>query len=452
MRATRRGFACLASPWTVTLTAAQLLWLHCSLASSFWTAYINVSFTDPRTNRTLQEKTESGVYGQDSPLESVQGLVGIAESVRSFGCDPGIPYFRPNLQQPWVALIERGNGCTFTEKILNAAKHGASAAVIFNYWSPANEVVQMSHRGTGKTVAVMIGHMKGREIFEQVKSGISVYMVIEVGKQHGPWMSQYSIFFVSISFFVVTAATVSYFIFYTARRLQLTRAQLRKQVAPSQTTRVVECQVPEHPGSHLCEAKQGSNVNGVISQKVKNQLKNEAKKAINQLDLRTLRQDDQETGPDADTCAVCIEAYKPNDVVRILTCNHFFHKNCIDPWLLEHRTCPMCKCDILKALGIEIDIEKAEETPELNQVSSNPQRTGQDRNTEVPERAIYTLPSGHGVQHVQDESPVTEDNPHFSEEQSLFNNDARGNALSVHVLPQDNPAYEEIDLRDEVKS
>jgi hypothetical protein len=36
--------------------------------------------------------------------------------------------------------------------------------------------------------------------------------------------------------------------------------------------------------------------------------------------------------------------------------SHIFHKTCVDPWLLEHRTCPMCKCDILKALGIEVNV------------------------------------------------------------------------------------------------
>lgn len=30
---------------------------------------------------------------------------------------------------------------------------------------------------------------------------------------------------------------------------------------------------------------------------------------------------------------------------------HEFHKVCVDPWLLEHRTCPMCKMDILKHYG-----------------------------------------------------------------------------------------------------
>lgn len=32
---------------------------------------------------------------------------------------------------------------------------------------------------------------------------------------------------------------------------------------------------------------------------------------------------------------------------------HVFHKTCVDPWLLEHRTCPMCKMDILKAFGYQ---------------------------------------------------------------------------------------------------
>ena len=36
---------------------------------------------------------------------------------------------------------------------------------------------------------------------------------------------------------------------------------------------------------------------------------------------------------------------------------HFFHKSCVDQWLIEHRTCPMCKLNILKALGYGVSIE-----------------------------------------------------------------------------------------------
>ncbi|KAL5270311.1 hypothetical protein ACHWQZ_G001152 [Mnemiopsis leidyi] len=55
---------------------------------------------------------------------------------------------------------------------------------------------------------------------------------------------------------------------------------------------------------------------------------------------------------DADFCPVCLDLYKPREVIRILPCKHEFHKNCVDPWLFDHRTCPMCKLDILEHLGM----------------------------------------------------------------------------------------------------
>lgn len=45
-----------------------------------------------------------------------------------------------------------------------------------------------------------------------------------------------------------------------------------------------------------------------------------AKKAISKLQVRTIRKGDQETEADFDNCAVCIEGYRANDVVRILPC------------------------------------------------------------------------------------------------------------------------------------
>ncbi|CAG5121354.1 unnamed protein product, partial [Candidula unifasciata] len=54
-----------------------------------------------------------------------------------------------------------------------------------------------------------------------------------------------------------------------------------------------------------------------------------------------------------DQCAVCIEPYKAHDVIRILPCRHVFHKSCVDPWLLDQRSCPMCKLDILRAFGMQ---------------------------------------------------------------------------------------------------
>ena len=38
----------------------------------------------------------------------------------------------------------------------------------------------------------------------------------------------------------------------------------------------------------------------------------------------------ESTSTDGATCAVCIENYRVDEVVRILPCKHRFHKSCID--------------------------------------------------------------------------------------------------------------------------
>jgi len=46
-------------------------------------------------------------------------------------------------------------------------------------------------------------------------------------------------------------------------------------------------------------------------------------------------------------CAICLDELEEGDAVRKLTCDHLFHKECIDPWLLDHHNCPLCKDDIM---------------------------------------------------------------------------------------------------------
>ncbi|XP_049683841.1 E3 ubiquitin-protein ligase RNF128 [Accipiter gentilis] len=379
-------------------------------AAAVWTAWLNVSWEDGGDrNRSGWEASESGLYGQDSPLQAAAGVLVLPDGRDSFNAcssrtnfsgipPPGVGTGAGTGNSPgWLALIQRGGGCSFADKIRLAAERGAAAAVIYNYRGTGNEVLPMSHHGAESIVAIMIGNLKGMEILHRIESGMKVTMVIEVGKKHGPWMNQYSIFFISVSFFIVTAATMGYFIFYSARRLRIARAQSRNQ----------------------------------------RQLKARAKKAIEQLQLRTLKQGDKETGPDGDSCVVCIELYKPNEVVRILTCNHLFHKNCIDPWLLEHRTCPMCKCDILKVLGVEADVEEGGESVQAT-VSSG---TSNASTVNEEDNHSETASSGYASVQGADESILEEHAPSENDDLHLVNNESQPSA--VNVLPHiDNPSFE----------
>ncbi|XP_037062023.1 RING finger protein 150 isoform X2 [Peromyscus leucopus] len=140
-----------------------------------------------------------------------------------------------------------------------------------------------------------------------------------------------------------------------------------------------------------------------------------AKKAISKLQVRTIRKGDKETESDFDNCAVCIEGYKPNDVVRILPCRHLFHKSCVDPWLLDHRTCPMCKMNILKALGIPpnadcmddlpIDFEGSLGGPPTNQITGASDTTVNESSVTL-DPAVRTVGA---LQVVQDPDPVPQE-------------------------------------------
>ncbi|XP_068008274.1 E3 ubiquitin-protein ligase RNF128 isoform X2 [Melanerpes formicivorus] len=383
--AARVSFSCLLVVASVLLRTAEAFAVRAS---------VRLHYFDSTSNRSVSEQCECGLYGLNSPLLSAEGLVSVPKSANLQACDMNTQF---NVTQlPWIALIERGN-CSFTEKINVAARRGARAAVIYNTPDKGNTTVLMSHFGAESIVAIMIGNLKGMEILHRINSGMKVTMVIEVGKRQGPWMNQYSIFFISVSFFIVTAATMGYFIFYSARRLRIARAQSKNQ----------------------------------------RQLKARAKKAIEQLQLRTLKQGDKETGPDGDTCVVCIELYKPNEVVRILTCNHLFHKNCIDPWLLEHRTCPMCKCDILKVLGVEVDVEEGAESVQatVSSGTSNVSAVNEEDNHSETASSGYASVQGADESVLEEHAPAENDNMH------LVNNESQPS--TVNVLPHvDNPSFE----------
>ncbi|XP_057216928.1 E3 ubiquitin-protein ligase RNF43 isoform X2 [Triplophysa rosa] len=45
-------------------------------------------------------------------------------------------------------------------------------------------------------------------------------------------------------------------------------------------------------------------------------------------------------------CAICLEEFMDGQDLRIISCAHEFHRECVDPWLLQHRTCPLCMHNI----------------------------------------------------------------------------------------------------------
>jgi len=45
-------------------------------------------------------------------------------------------------------------------------------------------------------------------------------------------------------------------------------------------------------------------------------------------------------------CAVCRCEYTIGEEVKCLPCTHIFHSPCLDPWLVLHDSCPICRCNL----------------------------------------------------------------------------------------------------------
>ncbi len=62
-------------------------------------------------------------------------------------------------------------------------------------------------------------------------------------------------------------------------------------------------------------------------------------------------------------CAVCLADYQNNEKLQQLPiCSHAFHKECIDQWLVNHSTCPICRTSLLQS-GKVVPMNSPAQTP-----------------------------------------------------------------------------------------
>ncbi|XP_075813503.1 E3 ubiquitin-protein ligase RLIM-like [Microtus pennsylvanicus] len=68
------------------------------------------------------------------------------------------------------------------------------------------------------------------------------------------------------------------------------------------------------------------------------------KEQINNLAMRSFGENDA-----LKTCSICITEYTEGDKLRELPCSHEYHVHCIDCWLSENTTCPICRRAVLSS-------------------------------------------------------------------------------------------------------
>ncbi|RMJ21113.1 RING finger domain protein [Aspergillus sp. HF37] len=65
------------------------------------------------------------------------------------------------------------------------------------------------------------------------------------------------------------------------------------------------------------------------------------------------------------SCPICTDDFVKGQDIRVLPCNHQFHPDCVDPWLVNvSGTCPMCRIDLHPEQAKDEDQNQDDESPQ----------------------------------------------------------------------------------------
>ncbi|XP_077066904.1 uncharacterized protein LOC143720874 [Siphateles boraxobius] len=127
--------------------------------------------------------------------------------------------------------------------------------------------------------------------------------------------------------------------------------QPRRQQGRRQTSRTSRRR-PARTQTDLFDDSQGNNYEALLAfeeQQGAVVSKNTLTKAeIERLPIKTY---DPARSAGKTDCQICFSEYKAGERLRMLPCLHDYHVKCIDRWLKENVTCPICRADISDISG-----------------------------------------------------------------------------------------------------
>ncbi|KAG5685055.1 hypothetical protein PVAND_014257 [Polypedilum vanderplanki] len=292
-------------------------------------AFLNVSWFENGEEKFREDDHEKSKYGMGRVFDAEGKLVHISDpddpndhTACNDTLNDSFGNAISSIKSPWIALIKRG-GCDFEKKIWHVYIQRAVGVIIYNNNSGAElNYMKITKKELleGNITSVFTTLQKGQQLAEIIKAHGNnkekhIYISIKAGHRFDKKSSlnhRSSVLFVTISFIIVMIISMLWLIVYYYQRFRYLQSKENEQKMDS----------------------------------------NKAKEALKKIPTKTIKTLSKEI--ESDCCAVCIEAYRINDVLRCLPCKHEFHRNCIDPWLLQNYTCPLCKCRVLKQYGFVI--------------------------------------------------------------------------------------------------
>ncbi|ORZ17172.1 hypothetical protein BCR42DRAFT_414068 [Absidia repens] len=204
----------------------------------------------------------------------------------------------------WIALVERGH-CSFADKVRTMQLSKAKAVVIgdphFNGW--------ITMYATGDTSDIFIPSVYVAQYqFNALQShSIQHPLSIQLVKnEEAKWS------FTDMMIVIVLSPSIMMVIVFFAWKCREYRRRI-KDIAPCH----VVSSLPSRPFQ-----SEPTDFKDITDNKEEN---------------------------DDEKCAICLEFYEDDEMIRTLPCRHEFHLHCIDIWLTTRKKfCPICKYNICR--------------------------------------------------------------------------------------------------------
>lgn len=273
-----------------------------------------------------------------------------------------------------IVFVNRGT-CSFSQKGITASDNGAAGVVIVNV---GNQVVRMDMKElmnqSRKIVAISLYQSTAGEILQDTLAlgelDEKLYLRL-YPSDNTMGLERIIVIIVSFSFLILLLISLLWVLVYYFQRFRLLHRQ------------------------YAAQRKQEKQM----------------KKAFKKMKVETLSQSSELVQNHEEVCcAICIDNFEAGAVVRHLTCAHVYHKKCIDPWLTEKGTCPQCKADILKSLGLGEAVQRP--PPETATASTE----------------TYDSTPNVGSEPMNDQESATQTVSNASENQEAYENEAFSDA------------------------
>ena len=327
-------------------------------------------------------------------------LVGLsADSNPIDGCSvEQLPTDPKDLPNVWFLLAVRGN-CDFASKAELAQEAGAAGVIIYNDIADGKLLVMHEEDGNDVIIpSIFITNQAGQDLLQlltpdDINSVILTINATGCAENCGPWDNQWQIsvlWFLFIAFLAMWVVVLVCFSTALCRRW-CHRTARQRAVGSLRRRKYKKVVAPSAAPSTVSEGDSKENEGGAAGD-----VEQQAAKAA-----AAAAHVDPDSRFNQDSCVICLCEFENGDQLMVLPCEHEYHTECINPWLLKKSSkCPICKasCMPMKPTTTTTTEESARTPLLLNGV-----------NDETYDPEVGRDAEGEGEEEEEEEDPDSDD-------------------------------------------